>query len=106
MPTYIFVDKQEIEDLKNIVKKIQEPKPSEKPKSLAPLGFALAALTVATLLAALVPDAKWALYSYVIGVVIAQCGVDLYRGENRPKWSAAFRLLALAAWYVTQQLSR
>ena len=106
MPTYVFIDKAEFDSIKAEIQKLQKPKPIEKPKPVGPLAFAIVALLVATIISASIPDAKWSLYSYIIGVVIAQCGVDLYRGDNRPKWSAAFRLLALATWYATQLLSK
>ncbi|MDN4040240.1 hypothetical protein [Massilia sp. YIM B02443] len=106
MPTYVFVDRQEYDKLKAAVAQLQTPKETGAPKQkpLLPLIFSIVVLVVATVIAINLSDARTAVYSYIVGVVIAQCGIDLYARENKPKWSAAFRLLALALWYMTQLL--
>lgn len=105
--TYVFVNKKEVDDLKASfrelqldLQKMQQPKPVPRWH----LGAAFVVLLIATISACVPKDGKTSLIVFVIGVVLAQACIDLYKGSSRPRWSAAFRLLALAAWYLSQLL--
>lgn len=105
--TYVFVDKKEIDDLKASFKELQlnhqmmlQPKPVPRWH----LWAAFFVLFIATISACAPTDGRASLIVFVIGVVLAQACIDLYKGSSRPRWSAAFRLLALAAWYLSQLL--
>lgn len=51
-------------------------------------------------------DIQWTVGIYLTCVVLAQCSIDLYKAPSRPYWSAAFRLLALAVWFIAQMVQK
>lgn len=103
--TYVFVDKGEFEAMENALERLQNPtKPAPAPVAITPLVLAIVLLFVGAVISAYYIDARHSTIGYIISVVIAQACIDIYKGANRPKWSAAFRLVALAGWYFQQSL--
>lgn len=103
--TYIFIEQEDYKELKEAVARLQTKPPERKPEiSNANLWFSFGSLIAGFLAMSILDSTEGQITAFITAIVFAQISIDIYKGEHRQRWSAAFRALALVGWLAIQAI--